>query len=371
MSRASGCLPLLGSVVGGAVGTRISLPFCMASSSCTVFSADAKCFILSTPETFHEVSPFLVQKLILSNIGEVKNVKKLRSGDLLIEISNPSQAVTLSKLTTLGSLKVNTSVHRNLNFSRGVISERGLKKHTESELVQELSTQKVCAARCIQIKRDGKLIPTQHIVLTFSTPELPKSIKAGYLNCPIKPYIPNHVRCFKCQKFGHSQQACRGANAICAKCSVSGHVSSDCISDDIKCINCEGAHPAFSRSCPRWVLEKEILSTKIRKNISFAEARKLIAEHTPKPGVAYSSAVKQCARCGYRANADNTQVKTSNFSIISKTSILSANSPQTPKEPSTSTKSAPKAPPNLTVKSLLKQKQTINATTNKHTTNVK
>ncbi|GBN82710.1 hypothetical protein AVEN_250895-1 [Araneus ventricosus] len=252
MSRASGCLPLLGSVVGGAVGTRISLPFCMASSSCTVFSADAKFFILSTPETFHEVSPFLVQKLILSNIGEVKNVKKLRSSDLLLEISNPSQAVTLSKLTTLGSLKVNTSVHRNLNFSRGVISERGLKKHTESELVQELSIQKVCAARRIQIKSDGKLIPTQHIVLTFSTPELPKSIKAGYLNCPIKPYISNPVRCFKCQKFGHSQQACRGANAICAKCSVSGHVSSDCISDDIKCINCGGAHPAFSRSCPRF-----------------------------------------------------------------------------------------------------------------------
>ncbi|GBM85003.1 hypothetical protein AVEN_168907-1, partial [Araneus ventricosus] len=283
MSRASGCLPLLGSMVGGAVGTRISMPFCMASSSCTVFSADAKFFILSTPDTFHEVSPFLVQKLILSNIGEVKNVKKLRSGDLLIEISNPSQAVTISKLTTLGNLKVNTSVHRNLNFSRGVISERGLKKHTESELVQELSTQKVCAARRIQIKRDGKLIPTQHVILTFSTPELPKSIKAGYLSCPIKPYIPNPVRCFKCQKFGHSQQACRSNFKICAKCSVAGHDSSDCISDDIKCRNCEGDHPTFSRSCPRWVLEK-ILSTKIRKNISFAEARKLITERTPKPG---------------------------------------------------------------------------------------
>ncbi|GBO33176.1 hypothetical protein AVEN_184509-1 [Araneus ventricosus] len=144
MSRASGCLPLLGSVVGGAVGTRISLPFCMASSSCTVFSADVKFFILSTPDTFREVSPFLVQKLILSIIGEVKNVK-LRSGDLLIEIYNPSQAVTLGKLATLGSLKVNTSVHRNLNSSRGVISPRGLKKHTESELVQELSTQSLCS----------------------------------------------------------------------------------------------------------------------------------------------------------------------------------------------------------------------------------
>ncbi|GBM18048.1 hypothetical protein AVEN_75487-1 [Araneus ventricosus] len=178
-------------------------------------------------------------------------------------------------------------------------------------------------------------------------------------------------RCFKCQKFGHSQQACRGASTICAKCSVSGHVSSECISDDIKCINCGGAHPAFSRSCPRWVLEKEILSTKIRKNISFAEARKLITERTPKPGVAYSSAVKQYAYCCYRANADNTQIKNSNLSIISKASVLPANYPQTPKEPSTSTKSAPIVSPNLTIKSPLKQKQTINETNSKHTANVK
>ncbi|GBM31729.1 hypothetical protein AVEN_45648-1 [Araneus ventricosus] len=217
---------LVGLRVFGVVGIQISLPFCMASSFCTVFSADAKFFIMSTPETFPEVSPFLIHKLILSTIGKVKIVKKPKPGDLLIEVSNPSQAATLSKLTTLGSLKVNNSVHKNLNFSRGVISERGLKKHTESELVQELSNQKVCAARRIQIKRDGKLIPTQHVVLTFSTPELPKLIKASYLSCPLKPYIPNQARCFKCQKFGHRQQTCRGASTICAKFSVAGHVSS-------------------------------------------------------------------------------------------------------------------------------------------------
>ncbi|GBM17840.1 hypothetical protein AVEN_27715-1 [Araneus ventricosus] len=174
-----------------------------------------------------------------------------------------------------------------------------------------------------------------------------QDLVAGYLSCPIKPYIPNPVRCFKCQKFGHSQQACRSNSKICAKCSVAGHDSSDCISDEIKCRNCEGDHPAFSRSCRRWVLEKEILSTKIRKNISFAEARKLITERTPKPGVAYSSAVKQCAHCGYRANADNSQIKNSNLSIISKKPVLPANSPQTPKEPSTSTKSAPIVSPHL------------------------
>ncbi|GBL86168.1 hypothetical protein AVEN_246649-1 [Araneus ventricosus] len=352
----------------------------MASSNCTIFSADTKFFIMTTPETFHEISPFLVHKLILSTIGEVKNVKKLKSGDLLIEVSNTSQATTISTLTTLGNLNVKVSAHKNLNCSRGVISERGLKKHTESELVQELSNQKVCGARRIQIKRDGKLIPTQHVILTFSTPELPKSIKAGYLSCPIKPYIPNPVRCFKCQKFGHSQQACRSNSKICAKCSVAGHDSSDCISDDIKCRNCEGDHPAFSKSCPRWILEKEIQATKIRKNISFAEARKLGTERTPKPGVVYSSAVKQnlptnqpavqqCAHCGYRANTDNLQTKTSPQPIPSMKTILSANSQQLPREPSTSLRTA-SVVSSLTVKSPPTQKQSINVTKSKNITNV-
>ncbi|XP_055943826.1 uncharacterized protein LOC129974998 [Argiope bruennichi] len=278
----------------------------MGPSNCTIVTADTKFFIMSTTDTFHEISPFIVHKLILSHIGEVKNVKKLKSGDLLIEVSNPTQAATLSKLTALGNIKVNVSVHRNLNFSRGVISERGLKNHTESELVDELSDQKVCGARRIHIKRDGKLIPTQHVVLTFSTTELPKSIKAGYLRCPIKPYIPNPVRCFKCQRFGHSQQACRGTK-ICAKCSVPGHDSSECISEEIKCRNCEGAHPAFSRSCPKWALEKEILTLKMKRNISFAEARKIITERTPKPGVTYSSVIKQCTHCGHIPNPNNTE----------------------------------------------------------------
>ncbi|GBN93802.1 hypothetical protein AVEN_219924-1 [Araneus ventricosus] len=302
----------------------------MGLSNHTVVTEDTKFFIMSTPDTFHEVSPFLVHKLFLSHIGDVKNVKKLKSGDLLIEVLNPNQAKTLGKLTKLGELNVNVSVHRNLNFSRGVISELGLKKHTESELVEELSEQKVCAARRINIKRDGKLIPTQHVILTFSTTELPRSIKAGYLNCPVKQYIPNPVRCFKCQKFGHSQQACKGSK-ICAKCSISGHDSADCISVDAKCRNCQGPHPAFSRSCPQWALEKEILTTKIRKNISFAEARRLVSERSPKPGITYSSALKQCAYCGAHTNPENVKINSAR-SITPTTPVPSSNPSQLPKD---------------------------------------
>ncbi|GBM83104.1 hypothetical protein AVEN_73100-1 [Araneus ventricosus] len=160
------------------------------------------------------MSPFLVNKLILSTIGEVTVVKKLRSGDLLIQTNSERQATTLGKLTTLGPWPVKVSLHNTLNFSCGVISEQILVQHTEDELVEELNSQGVCAARRIQVRRDGRLIPTKHVILTFETPVLPKFIRSGYLRCSVRPYIPNPLRCFQCQRYGHSHTACREARKI-------------------------------------------------------------------------------------------------------------------------------------------------------------
>ncbi|GBN63082.1 hypothetical protein AVEN_116886-1 [Araneus ventricosus] len=167
--------------------------------------------LINTPNTFHTVSPFLVQKLLTSCIGEIQNVK-LRSGDLLVQVDS-EQASVISKLTHLGTFPVETSFHKTLNVSRGVLFNPDFIHVTEAEFLEELRDQNVFAARRINIRRDCRLIPTQH-VLTLQTPILPKSIKAGYINCKLRPYIPNPLRCFKCQRYGHSQHSCRGTGHI-------------------------------------------------------------------------------------------------------------------------------------------------------------
>ncbi|GFU46753.1 hypothetical protein TNCV_4684031 [Trichonephila clavipes] len=58
-------------------------------------------------------------------------------------------------------------------------------------------------------------------------PKLPSTIRAGYRNCRIRLYIPNPLRCFKCQRFGHSQTSCRG-QLTCSRCASVGHASTDC-----------------------------------------------------------------------------------------------------------------------------------------------
>ena len=56
-----------------------------------------------------------------------------------------------------------------------------------------------------------------------------------------------------------------------------------------KCINCGQNHNANSKDCQIWHKEKEILRLKFTRNISFAEARKIVEAPTPTPGVSYAS----------------------------------------------------------------------------------
>ncbi|XP_055941879.1 uncharacterized protein LOC129971926 [Argiope bruennichi] len=196
----------------------------------------------------------------------------------------------MQKLTQLGDFPVEVTPHRTLNFSRGVISDLDLFECSENELIQELHSQKVCAAHRIKIKRNGSFIPTKHVILTFSSPELPKFIRAGYIQSKVKPYIPNPLRCFKCQRFGHSQGTCRGSRR-CAKCSADDHETSVCSSQTFKCLNCSGSHPAYSRDCPKWKMEKEIQN------------------RTPKPGLTYSAAISSTLKCT-SSQTDFTDINT-------------------------------------------------------------
>ena len=53
-----------------------------------------------------------------------------------------------------------------------------------------------------------------------------------------------------------------------------------------------GNHPVSSRDCPSWKKEKEILSVKYKRSITFYEARKIVEEHLMTPGKSYASIAK-------------------------------------------------------------------------------
>ncbi|GFY31976.1 uncharacterized protein TNCV_2621131 [Trichonephila clavipes] len=113
----------------------------------------------------------------------------------------------------------------------------------------------------------------------------------AYIRCPVRPYIPNPLRCFQCQRYGHSKNVCRG-QPTCPRCGESGHDSVDCTKKE-QCLNCKGDHPAYSRSCPTWITEKEITAVKIKEKISYPEARRVVLSRTPVSGKSYASATRK------------------------------------------------------------------------------
>ncbi|GFS64197.1 uncharacterized protein TNCV_3945441 [Trichonephila clavipes] len=173
-------------------------------------------------------SPFAIQKALVGIGGEPESVKRLRSGDLHIETNSALQTKSFLLAKSFLTSPLTVSPHKTLNSCRGVISEPDLLTTPDAEILDGFSNQGVIQVRRITIKKDTTVITIKHIILTFSSPNLPKTIKAGYLNCKIRPYIPNPLRCFKCQRFGHSQTSCRG-QLTCSRCASAGHASTDCI----------------------------------------------------------------------------------------------------------------------------------------------
>ncbi|KAG1667767.1 Kinesin-like protein KIF21B [Nymphon striatum] len=228
-----------------------------------------------------KLSPFAIFKTIISIAGdEPKSVKRLISGDILVETNTEIQTGRLIKAKEFFNMPVAVSPHGSLNYSKGVIRSRELKDCSESELLTELSSQGVTTVKKILITRNGQKITTGTIILTFNIPEPPKSIKAAYLNVSVDKYIPNPLRCFKCQKFGHHQTSCKH-EAVCGRCGVANHTDDGCEKTPC-CVNCKGKHPSYSRECPNFTLEKKIVTHKYNYNTTFPEARRMVLSlHSP------------------------------------------------------------------------------------------
>ena len=113
------------------------------------------------------------------------------------------------------------------------------------EIRLHLKPQSVTVVRRISIHRETRTIATNTYILTFNKPTTPTSIRIGYINTKIETYIPNPLRCQKCQKYGHPKDKF-ARPSICAKCGNSNHSELEC-KNPFNCINCTGDHPVYSQ----------------------------------------------------------------------------------------------------------------------------
>jgi len=234
-------------------------------------------FVMQATDSEHSVSrlsPFLLEKAFKAATGDLKTVKRLEKGDYLLEAASATQSRCLLKLNSLAGCPVQVTPHRSLNQCKGVIRCKELLNCDKDEILSELKEQFVKDISNISVKSDsGGRRNTNTFIVTFGLQTIPKHLKIGFLRVPVSVYIPNPLRCFKCQRFGHGSKTCKGSIA-CSNCGQVGHDSSDC-RGQAKCINCSGNHSASSKECPKWLLEKKVQQIKVERGISFADARKI------------------------------------------------------------------------------------------------
>ncbi|CAH1114852.1 unnamed protein product [Psylliodes chrysocephalus] len=203
-------------------------------------------------------------------------IKKIKDG-LLIETVSAAQTKRLLAIQKQHDMDVEVQPHKSLNKIKGVIYCPDLLNSTVDEILDDLKLQGVVSVYRNKSKKDGQLVDTPIHVLTFTTSILPKTVKVSFYSLPVRLYIPQPMRCFRYQKFGHtSMRYDKPQVCVCGKLII--------------CINCNGTHSARSRMCPVYKQEMAIQEIKTKNNISYTEAKKKVIIPTPRQNTSYSQA---------------------------------------------------------------------------------
>ena len=118
------------------------------------------------------------------------------------------QTEILLKCNKFFNLTVEVTPHKSLNSSKGIIRDRNLKGESDENILEYLAPQGVTAVKRLKFKKGQDLVNTNTILITFNTVVPPKSLKIFFQIIPVDIYIPNSLRCFNCQKYGHHEDKC-------------------------------------------------------------------------------------------------------------------------------------------------------------------
>jgi hypothetical protein len=240
---------------------------------------------LDPSQPLSALSPFKIWNEIIAKLSKdkeeiqkPKKMSKLASGDYLAEVDKQTLSQDIRLIKTIQDIPISVIPHKTLNSSKGIIKCRDISMCSEEEILENLLDQGVCNVKRIRVKRNGSLVATHTYILEFKSIQLPEAVFMAYIKTEVEEYVPNPLRCYKCQLFGHHKDRC-SKPAVCGNCGTI-HDENPCPNPP-SCINCHEKHPASDRNCPKWKTEKEILAVRNRYKISHPEARKIVEARTP------------------------------------------------------------------------------------------
>lgn len=139
---------------------------------------------------FSKVSPFLIDRIVSECAGVTKSVKK-------IETANATQSKKLLSLKRFADDEVEVIPHNTLNYCKGVVVCSDLLNCDVEEIKNNLNRESVVEVKRITARKDGNIVNTASLIVTFNKVTLPNKIKAGIHVLPVRPYILAPLRCFR------------------------------------------------------------------------------------------------------------------------------------------------------------------------------
>ena len=211
--------------------------------------------------SFRKINIFWPTKQLEAICGTgLLQIETPANGSLIVKTENRAQTKKLLKCTKFCEKEVTVSLNRARNTRQGTIFAPEMRYMSEDEILDGLRPEGVSHVRRLTSFKDGKRRDTSLLCLTFQTTTLPSTLLAGYIRYNVDVYIPNPMRCFKCQRFGHTVKFCN-KDARCHKCGEAPHEGSAC-SSPTKCLSCSSTeHNVSSKDCPTWKKRKRNMYT--------------------------------------------------------------------------------------------------------------
>lgn len=176
---------------------------------------------LDSNKSLNELSVFQKTKGLAAISTFADIVAKLKDGTLLVLTKTKQAADIIIRAKHLANVEIVVAEHEFLNFTKGIIFSNDIINLTNAELLEEFKSQHVVDVYRIQKRKPNsdEFENTSGLILTFNLMQIPETIIAGYVNIRVRQYIPNPLRCRKCQLFGHTKNKCTN-EAACDVCSI-------------------------------------------------------------------------------------------------------------------------------------------------------
>lgn len=220
-----------------------------------------------------------IQNSPFNNTDKIADIRVNKRRNIIVAELKKGDQVLINQLlevTNLGSWSVECSQPNTDTVHYGVISPIGLNTKLQGiTALIDTHSENCTVTDAIRLKKrtGGVWTDSTSLKLAFKGDHKVDHITIGMSYYKVRPFIPEPLQCFNCQRLGHGSSGC--PNKIrCLLCGAE-HDKKNCTvpQDHQRCANCRGNHRANSKEC--WYIRQacEIERIKIVSNKTHNEAR--------------------------------------------------------------------------------------------------